>query len=63
MLSQSISQIDPNRTYDPDYESGVRSSNLFGRAIEFSGSLIAAAWRDQSGEALNQAIKICARAQ
>jgi len=42
---------------------GVRSSNLFGRAIEFSGSLIAAAWRDQSGEALNQAIKICARAQ
>jgi hypothetical protein len=34
-----------------------------GAPLNFSGSLIAAAWCDQSGEALNQAIKICARAQ
>jgi len=40
----------------------VGASPLFGRAIE-AEALITAAWRDQSGEALNQAIKICARAQ
>jgi hypothetical protein len=34
-----------------------------GAPLNFIGSLIVAAWFDQSGEALNQAIKICARAQ
>jgi hypothetical protein len=34
-----------------------------GRSIEFQRKLIAAAWRDQSGEAPNQALETCAPAQ